>query len=277
MRKFGFELEFSGSRIALTRSDLFSDLREAARQQGHTASETENSQHWTLKTDHCGYEFTSPALQATENNFQKAWDIIRKLQITCHENRQIDMPAHQNVCHPSCGLHVHLEIGDLNESQIANMINIFRTFEDSLLAIHPPSRRNNSFVRLLSSRRSTNWDFRALRDHNLAVNFGRYSRTSARRQTIEIRYAGATIRPRKVINWIQILICMVEASKRVINFPYIPNRTFEDFKSFIRNSETETWLDARRPILTRWMDRRINQLSVYHEARETRRELRNIA
>jgi len=282
MRSFGFELEFSSSRVLLGMGELQARLRQVVSEQGQSITGNETSRSWTLKTDHCGYEFTSPAMSASRRSFDKVWHVVNGLRRICNENRPDNLPRHQNVCHPSCGFHVHIGIGDLNGSQMRNLVNIFRTYEDAILALHAPSRRGNGFVRLLQDRNGR-WEClnpgdprnripSALGDHYNALNFGRYSQ----RQTIEIRYGSATLVGRKVVNWIQLLVLLVEIAKSCDNVSYQSNQGVDELKQFITTHETGTWLDRRRRILAQWIDRRVGQLAAYQTAREDRRGQRQI-
>lgn len=281
MRNFGFELEFSSSRITIGMHDLNSRLHAFTSLHGHSTTSSERAGNWTLKTDHCGYEFTSPALAATAENFEKARKVVNKLRSICHTHRQDNIPAHQNVCTPHCGFHVHLEVGDLEGPKLRNLVNIFRTFEHALLSLQAPSRRNNNFVLLLQdhgdydfmNRNPRNSIPREMDEHYLALNFGRYDD----RETIEIRYASSTVDSCKVVNWIQLLVCLVELAKQMENVPYQTGQGVDDLKHFITSHETNTWLDSRRESLAQWIDLRVEQLSSYRTTREERRAQRRAA
>ena len=278
MRNFGFELEFSSARVQSSMNDLNCRLNAFTTRRGHSTTGSERAGNWTLKTDHCGFEFTSPAMKATRQNFTKACAVVNKLKDICREHRSNNLLAHQTACTPECGFHVHLEINDLTGPQMRNLVNIFRTFEDAFLFLHAPSRRDNSYVYLLQHQDS--FDFlgnnprcsipEEMNEHYLALNFGQYNN----RHTIEIRYASSTLVGRKVVNWIQILTCLVEFAKQLDNVPYQRGQGVEDLKRFITAHETETWLDSRRATLARWIDLRVEQLAAYQAAREERRARR---
>lgn len=277
-RCVGLELEFSSSRINLEMSNLNRILNDFARTHNYRVTSDERSDTWTLKTDHCGYELTSPVFNATAVNFLKVKSIIDKLKEICHLNRTNNLPAHQNVCSPACGMHVHVDVNDLNSNQMKNLINIFRTYEDALLSIQAPSRRDNGFVILLQERfrnipqfnnnSSINDIIHNLTDHYCAVNFGSYTE----RGSMEVRYGSATVTGQKAINWIQLLVLLTEIAKRAEDIQYQSNRTVNHLKEFITNNETDTWIDTRRSNLSRWIDRRVEQITSYHTAMEERRE-----
>lgn len=264
MRKFGFELEFSNDRVSLSREEIRSLL---ARKINKTVTSSENAINWTLKNDHCGYELTSPAIKATIKNMTYVKNTIITLKEICNENRPESLAEHLNPCTPSCGMHVHFEISDFTEAHIENLINIFRTFEPALLQICPPSRTDNRFVYTLNQQR--NFTVNGLTNHYIALNFGRYYE----RKTIEVRYAATTLSGSKATNWIQLLLCLVQAAKNVESFDYQSDKTIEDLKEFIYNNITGyAWLNQRRRALVRFIDRRLVQIQTYQEQRQARRE-----
>ncbi len=280
-RRIGFELEFDNSRISLSFSQLKRKLETIVRRENHQISTNELDDVWTLKTDHCGFEFTSPAIKPTASNFVKIKRIIDGLKDVCREYRINNLPAYRNVCTPSCGMHVHIDVNDLNFNQLRNLINIFRTYENALLSIQAPSRSCNNFVYLLQdtytsallNRHSSIEDISdALRNHYCAVSFNRYNN----RKTIEIRYASATVMGKKVVNWIQLLVCFIEIAKNMEeNYQYQENKTVDHLKEFITTYKTKTWLDGRREALARWIGHRIEQIQEYQNNRAERIQNRN--
>ncbi len=282
-RQFGIELEFNSSRIDLSLSQIRRELTSIVQAENHSISGTEFDDVWTIKTDHCGYEFTSPALVASRLNFTKVKNIVNGLKRICRESRRENIPSHQNVCSPQCGMHVHVDIDDLNFNQITNLVNIFRTYENAILSIQAPSRSNNNFVQLLQSvniralleRQTSVADItEALRNHYCAVSFQRYNE----RKTIEIRYASSTVSSRKVINWVQLLVFFVEVAKNAeTDIQYQPNKTTDDLKEFIINNQSNSWLDRRRESLSAWIERRVEQIATYQNAVTERRNATNPA
>jgi len=281
-RLIGLELEFDNSRINISRSDLKRKLNVIARRENQRVISNEQSDAWTLKNDHCGFEFTSPAIPSSLSNFIKIKNIVNGLKDICREYRSEGIPEHQTVCSPMCGMHVHIKINDLNLKQIRNLVNIFLTYENALLSIQAPSRSNNGFVYLLQdnndiieNQRTKHEIISALRNHYSAVSFTRYNS----RKTIEIRYGSATVVGRKVINWIQLLVLLVEIAKYTGNqdhiIQYSQNQTFDNLKQFIMENETGTWLDGRKENLITWMDRRIEQIAEFTAATELRRQQNN--
>ncbi len=280
MRKMGAELEFrSWSDRATTQNSLNTQINAIADRQQMICRTNESPDYWTMKTDHCGWELTTPAFKSTNNNFIKIYKIIEDLRREiCYRHNVCNNPG-------NTGFHVHCEVGDLSSSQLRNLINIFRTFEPALYSIQHRRRTENSWCRPLSGYFTPNNDresristfsrnnINLMSEHYCAVNFGRYGE----RKTIEIRYGAATIRGRKVINWMQLLCFMVEAAKSVENYQFNECGELEDLAEFMRSVRTGTWLDRRVPKLIAWMNRRHQAL--YHRrewqaGREARQEAR---
>ena len=276
MRLVGAELEFGRSGPE-NLEQMRIIVHDIAQRQGMQCVSNEVADHWTMKTDHCGYELTTPAFVANNENFMKVRQIVEDLRREVLYRRQVANAPRET------GFHVHVDIRDLNSDQLKNLINLFRTFEPALQDIQHPRRRENNWCRTLSSyfegregathreriETLSTSNINLLRDHYAAMNFGRYSEQRNGRKTIEIRYGAASVRGRKVINWMQVLTFLVEASKVVENYQYNTCGSLEDFCEFMMNIETGTWLDRRRRNLVTWMKRRHQQL--YHR-REWRAE-----
>ena len=277
MRLVGAELEF-GRSANQSLDQMQRIVHDITQRQGMQCVSNEVDTHWTMKTDHCGYELTTPAFVANNVNFMKIYQIVEDLR------REV-FYRHNVASQPSeTGLHVHVDIRDLNSDQIKNLINLFRTFEPALQDIQHPRRRENSWCQTLHSyfngregqlvrerlERLNSNDVNILRDHQQALNFGRYGSYGSDRKTIEIRYGAASVRGRKVINWMQVLTFLVEASKVVENYQYNTCGSLEDLAEFMMSIETGTWLDRRRRNLIAWMNRRHQQLYHRREWREVR-------
>lgn len=269
VRKFGAEIEMNPEGLGV--SEIMEHLREILGN-NNLVSQNEAARCWTVKTDHCGLEVTTPAIQSTRENFNKFYETIRLLK---NKIRGL------NAINSACGLHTHIEIRDFNVNQIKNLISNFFVYETALLELQPRSRgrgRENTFVYLLSrdSGYIEEWlnnpviSDLPLIDHYSAVNFGRYSNSSRGRKTIEIRYGAGTIRPRKMVNWIQTLLFIVEASKNSCPENLEP-KNLNDFLEFVRNTETGNWIDSRRNGLVQWMIRRKEQLDQLDQEQEERR------
>jgi len=271
MRKMGAELEFEmwEDRSCQYMSDL---INEIAQRQDMTCQTREAPDHWTMKTDHCGWELTTPAFEATWSNFRKVRQIIEDMRREiCYRHNVSRNPN-------NTGLHVHIDITDLAAEHLRNMVNIFRTFEPALRELQHRSRIDSRWVTPLTDRSDIYYDqylpnlsptnINMLTDHNYGMNLSRYEC----RGTVEIRYGGTSVRGRKVINWMQVLCFLIEASKKVENYQRNECGSLEDLYEFMRSVETGTWLDRRVDNLIIWMERRHRQLYHRQEWREERDE-----
>jgi hypothetical protein len=252
----GIELEISNRHIS--REAIYQRLQPIVEAEGHIISSQEAGNCWTVKTDgSCGFEVTTPAIRATENNFEKLYRIIKSFR------RSI---AGTHIINRACGLHVHFSIREFNNNQIRNLITTFRSFEDVLLSLQPASRHanyyterikgNNGLVQCLESR-NFNVANIPITSHYCGLSFNRYSQ----RKTVEIRYGAGSIRERKVVNWAQTLLYLIEYAKRAENVVYIENATLDNLKSLIRETTTNSWLDRRKVGLCCWLQRRYNELN----------------
>lgn len=256
-RRFGFELEFSSERIQQDSLRNYFNQSLLQNDPNQKLLRHENGRTWTIKNDgSCGTEITSPILFANMTTFNVLKDIIRQVRSGL---------AGQRVIQRSCGFHVHIDIQDLNKTQIQNMMKIFQAFEPCLLSLQPRSRSNNNYcVPLGTSFNFNNFDpdddmdgdysdhtFDRLLDHTSAINFQNFMY----RGTIEIRYGAGTIHPLKIVNWIQILMVLIEIAKH-INEPITLSRTecLDDMIDFMQSKPVKIpWLERRKSTLSQWM------------------------
>lgn len=258
MRLVGAEIEFQ---LNTSRATLTRQIDTITKRQGWDCINQEVNRAWTLKTDHCGWELTTPAFSASAENVQKVYQIMEDCR------REIFF-RHNVSSHPrDCGFHVHIDVRDLNTAQLRNLVNIFWTFEPALRNLQHRSRRTNGWaiglVETLRNcgpegpREQPGTDGYPLNFHYSGTSFGRYY---GNRKTIEFRYGATTVRGRRVVNWIQILLFLVEASKHVENYMHNDCGELEDLYAFMQSIQTGTWLDARRHNLICWMKRRYQEL-----------------
>jgi len=142
MRNFGFELEI---KQAIRReSDMLAVCVEAMKKAGYeqdaemftTYGEYEE---WVLKTDHCGWEITSPILRSSKANLEKVgkWiDELRKLMLKRgHTQRQL--------FHHCTGLHVHVDAMDMRDKDTADAVRAAVKFEPTLARLNDKIRMTN--------------------------------------------------------------------------------------------------------------------------------------
>lgn len=125
----------------------------------------------------------------------------------------------------SCGLHVHVDAGDLTVPQIANVMRRYQTHQNEINRFMPASRRDSRWAKCITNeliasvsnygtpgvlRRNAGYI-----DRYYAVNVAAY----ARHGTIEFRQHSASVNNNKVAHWIAFCLGFVAAS--VTNVPGI--------------------------------------------------------
>lgn len=227
----------------------------------------EDDDHWNLKEEHCGSELTSPVLTSSQEDLNYIKEIIENLRATLKSN------SYRSVIDRKCGLHVHIGLNDFDRNHLRNLALITYHFEEILFSIQPGSRQDNSYVYPL--RRNMNLgDFnnglfdsnrsRIYQEHFFGLNFENWNYNN----TCEFRYAASTIQYKKLLNWIKLLLSLVEmarASNNIgieeleRNYP----RNIDGFSNFIGGkSFTKTkWLESQVDDLKQWMINRKRELT----------------
>ena len=118
----------------------------------------------------------------------------------------------------SCGLHVHVDAGDLNPSQIGRIMRRYATFQGQIDGFMPASRRNSRWARRLDEtvigtveaytspsemRRSAGY-----LDRYYAINAAAF----ARHGTVEFRQHSGSVNAGKVARWVAFCLYFVAAS-----------------------------------------------------------------
>lgn len=129
-----------------------------------------------------------------------------------------------------CGAHIHLSTDDMNSEQIINALDWYLNFEDVLFCMVPSQRRNNkfccsirrkyvpaqftelksndSFKRFTEDRKksavSDRWHTNGAKFNG--VNFGYHFHEGH----IEVRYHSGTIESKKILEWIQVHMSILE-------------------------------------------------------------------
>lgn len=144
----------------------------------------------------------------------------------------------ENVCYiladndcfvnSSCGLHLHLGVGDWETSKIIRLLSLYFIFEDLLFAIQPPSRQDNQYCRPVCSKYSL-YDIKKCREleklealwlktndkeeiemrKKRKYDDSRYCGINLHcllynKKTLEVRHHAGTIDYTKMLNWIKI-------------------------------------------------------------------------
>lgn len=261
-RRFGVELEYSLERVTL---DQLEQSLKTAVQTHHsekTVSRCENPRTWTIKTEHCGAEITTPILEASEVSMNMLKDVVDSIRRS-HRGR--------NLVRRNCGLHVHIDVHDFTAFNIKNLIKIFYNFEDVLLKLQPPSRTGNEYCRKINND-NPSWidSFDADSDHyydseneivfshSSGLNLQGINETG----DIEVRYGAGTSRGVKVMGWVRLLLALVDIAKG-LDTPIICNKTnrVEDLTSFIASfTLSEPWLENQKQRCITWTANRANEI-----------------
>jgi hypothetical protein len=138
-KRFGFELEIQqavSSHRAMTR--IINKALDISGFGGEV-EEDEDIDCWTLKTDHCGWEITSPALNTTLENLDKVgkWTKAMKAGLRGRTEREL--------FYNQTGLHVHLDLQDRkwNGFNKSNLARAFIKFEPTLIRLNDKVRSKN--------------------------------------------------------------------------------------------------------------------------------------
>eukprot|EP00501_MAST-03F_sp_TOSAG23-6_P000213 GSMAST32.ASY1.ANO1.216.1 assembled CDS len=139
----------------------------------------------------------------------------------------------------SAGMHVHIDVSDLNVFQLCKISKNFIKYERVMDSMMPPSRRNNTNTYIRSNRRN-----RKLFLLTLAMNPGdtngnrkRYYKLNfqplvqRRQSTIEFRQHSGTSEYKKVANWIRFTIAFISNSA-TLRAPQSFSATSSDEKEF---------------------------------------------
>jgi hypothetical protein len=105
----------------------------------------------------------------------------------------------------ACGFHIHLNARDISETQLANFMRFCHKYQGNILGFVAKSRHNGDYCRLLPSELA---DITGGSIADWSNNNGRYfivnSSSYYRRGTIEIRVHQGTTNHKKVLNWAEL-------------------------------------------------------------------------
>ena len=115
----------------------------------------------------------------------------------------------------SCGLHVHVDAGDLSASQIASLLRRYSAFQAGIDAFMPASRRNSRWAQRIDPAQIVAVES----SHNLRDTAARLDRyrvinvaAFARHGTLEFRQHSASVNGGKVARWVAFVLFFVAAS-----------------------------------------------------------------
>jgi hypothetical protein len=240
LRRFGIELEVNTLTGIICRPDTDSGeipvgadyvsqivhktTREPVELQGW--DHIHNNTCWIIKPDNsCGIEINSPIL--------KGWTGLEKILKVIAALRDAGINSDRR-----CSLHVHVNIADLDEIQLASIIAHYIKCEHVFFDAIPPYRKNNRYCQLLGLTDLFCHDFpmspmdiihhvSGVKYYSLnAYHFirgGGFSSDNYRKRTLEFRIAEglACIDPLLAKNWIRFFLHFVEMTKnRPLPPPY---------------------------------------------------------
>jgi hypothetical protein len=211
-RKFGIEIECISRN---NRHDIARALVEAGiscEVQGYN----HNTQRvWKIVDDGSlssgGFELVSPPLSGQEG----LKDVETAMRVLVAQGARVDR---------NCGLHIHVDAGDLTVHDVRNIVKRYHKFEDKIDAVMPNSRRGSNnrycgtmegFLSNYGTRMETATSLDRMCDLNerfYKVNLAAYNRHG----TIEFRQHSGTVNATKAINWIVFCVTFVETSRRVM-------------------------------------------------------------
>lgn len=187
---------------------------------------THNNYGWIVKPDSsCGIEVCSPVL--------KGWAGLKSLMRVVEAFSLAKLTADTR-----CSLHVHLNIADLNQDQLASVLAYYIKCEHVIFDSLPWRRKNNRYCQFLGMsdlfRHDTPMEAEEI-IHKVAhtkyysvnlyhfVKGGGFTLRNNRKQTMEFRVGESEmcLEPFHVKNWIRFLLHFVEVTKNLpLPLPY---------------------------------------------------------
>lgn len=231
-RRFGIELEYNTSDGVVTRPDpsnreipkgadeIALILNQVLRQPVwiYSWSYFHNNQEWLVKPDNsCGIEINTPIL--------RGWKGLLSLL------RVIDaMKANGIQSDNRCSFHIHVDISDLDLSQLGSVIAWWIKCEHVFCDSFPSYRKNNRYCQLLGMTDLFTHNFKVNSEDLLysvsgskyyslnAYHFvkgGSFSSENCRRKTIEFRMAEGDMCLDSYMakNWVRLILHFIEIAK----------------------------------------------------------------
>jgi hypothetical protein len=174
-----------------------------------------NNVDWVCKTDSsCGYEVASRVFGSTTDGSVAIRDLAVLAKVADH------LKARGAVVTDQCGLHVHMWVGDLDNSGMYRLLAYWLKMEQLLVDSMPQRRKENGYCRwptqsqaldVLHEGNTSTFEQlreRVYRDRG-ALNIGHY----ANHRRVEFRCAEGTIDSKDIINWCVFLLHFVECCK----------------------------------------------------------------
>lgn len=270
-RTFGVELEFTRTTSRERLQETISSVGEAAvvRDWGHSVDNRE----WICKTDSsCGYEVASRVLGSTRSVRKTLRDLVVLEKVV-----EALRDSGRHKVDTSCGLHVHIWIGDFNDRQIQSLLSYWIKLEYFLINLMPEARRRNRYCPMTSSKFEPSVSYTKQQLISMgtwqrgSLNLNRYNE----QKTIEIRLAEGSVDPNMVKNWTRFLLHFIERVKVVAPPEDVNWLTLEQSLNFLDflNFPEEGKFRILSPALTEtrtWLLQRANTYASYRDADSVR-------
>jgi len=222
-RRFGIELEynaFDGQSRSKAENELPSGIYELANALVKSTnlsveinkwSYTNNNDRWVLKPDSsCGIEVCSPPMRGKNGCFN-FYETLKSF--VNHPDVEAD---------GRCSMHVHIEIEDFAQTEIAYLISKWIQCEPLFFIITDKDRWINQYCIPLGLSHTFDDEepiqiFSAIEKLSqykyYAINFYHYIKN--RKKTVEFRCMGndACVIPEDAYNWLKLIICFVDRCK----------------------------------------------------------------
>lgn len=214
LRTFGVEIEF------LMEEEKLHNLPEALARKGISCRKInytkEITSYWKLVTDASvrtssvgvtGMEIVSPILKGKKGKIA--------LETVCEVLNELGASINR-----TCGLHVHVGIGDLKLTQLYDILRFYQNNEDFIDSLVSPSRRNSNFCKRFPRQLilSSSSDYNRFVDNLLPTRYYKVNIKNVNtRGTLEFRQHQGTTNYTKVANWIDFILGIVKYIKYKIN------------------------------------------------------------
>lgn len=207
-RRFGVEIEFCTSRSMYAIEEKLSaaGLNVRAEDYNH-----HTRPHWKIVIDGSvsrGFELVSPPLSGVEGLDEVKRAVAALVEAGC-------------TVDASCGLHVHVDAGNLSGASVVNVLRRYNAHENEIDAMVPRHRRDNTYARSVRN------DFQTVEAH-LRSNptasareicelvYDRYRKLNitafVKHGTLEFRQHSGSIDGTKIANWIMFCVTFVDDS-----------------------------------------------------------------
>lgn len=207
-RRFGVEIEFC-TRLSMTTIEeklSAAGLEVRAEDYNHRTRP-----HWKIVTDSSvsrGFELVSPPLSGEDGIEEVKRAVAALVEAGC-------------TVDTSCGLHVHVDAGNLSGASVVNVLRRYSAHESAIDAMVPSHRRNNTYARSVRN------DFQTVETYlrsNPNANarevceqvYDRYRKLNAtafvKHGTLEFRQHSGSIDGTKIANWIMFCVQFVDDS-----------------------------------------------------------------